>query len=194
MNRDNIRSIASDTEVTAILSLQSEECRRFFSIDYEVLSDYARTKNISMVNKPMLDFNDDHQRQVLPGAVRALHDLLAAGHRVYVHCTAGLNRSPLVVLGYLTFVDQDPLEAALAIIREARPQAEPSLAAYDGCRADLVDALRDHISVRAYYLSEELVDSPTDVHWGLAERDVLRGAFVNAKTFPCSRLDPNRGP
>jgi predicted protein tyrosine phosphatase len=191
INTSDIDKIIQSTEVSAILSLQSEQCRAHFDIDFQTLCDHARINGIFVKNTPMLDFNDDDQRRVLPSAVRALYELLAKGHRVYVHCTAGLNRSPLTVLGYLTFIEQESAEAALSSIRLSRPDADPSLAAYHGCRTDLVEALRDHISVRAYYLSEEHPDPESN--WHVAERDVLRGAFVNAKTFPCPRLDPSRG-
>jgi protein-tyrosine phosphatase len=36
--------------------------------------------------------------------IRKLALLLAMGKRVYVHCTAGINRATLTVVGYLTFV------------------------------------------------------------------------------------------
>ena len=36
--------------------------------------------------------------------IRKLALLLAMGKRVYVHCTAGIDRATLTVVGYLTFV------------------------------------------------------------------------------------------
>ena len=44
------------------------------------------------------------QALMLPEAVRMLYLLLSMGRRVYVHCTAGINRATLTVVGYLTFV------------------------------------------------------------------------------------------
>jgi hypothetical protein len=44
----------------------------------------------------------------------------------YVHCTAGINRANLAVLGYFTFVEGMPLDEALALIRTSRPQVIPS--------------------------------------------------------------------
>ena len=45
------------------------------------------------------------QALMLPEAVRMLYVLKhALGKRVYVHCTAGINRATLTVVGYLTFV------------------------------------------------------------------------------------------
>jgi hypothetical protein len=37
--------------------------------------------------------------------IRKLAVLVAMGKRVYVHCTAGINRATLTVVGYLTFVE-----------------------------------------------------------------------------------------
>ncbi len=44
------------------------------------------------------------QALMLPEAVRLLHLLVSSGKRVYVHCTAGINRATLTTVGYLTFV------------------------------------------------------------------------------------------
>ena len=48
------------------------------------------------------------QAQMLGEAVRQLAVLLALGSRVYVHCTAGINRANLVVVAYLTNVEVRP--------------------------------------------------------------------------------------
>jgi Predicted protein-tyrosine phosphatase len=189
---DDIDRIVAETQATAILSLQSDVCRAHFGIDYEELRAQAKTHRLTMVNAPMLEFDPPDQRRNLSEAVRSLHELLAAGHRVYVHCTTGLSRSPLVVLGYLTFVEMQSPDLALAALKEARPGADPSLEAYYGCREDLVDILHDHILVRAYYLAEENPLADSAANWFQAERDVLRGTFVNARLFPRRRLDPNR--
>jgi protein-tyrosine phosphatase len=49
--------------------------------------------------------------------------LLRQGHRVYVHCTAGINRSPRVVLTYLTGVEGMGLEETMTLLPRARPEA-----------------------------------------------------------------------
>ncbi|MFO1154830.1 MAG: dual specificity protein phosphatase family protein [Rhodospirillales bacterium] len=172
--------------------MQSDLCRDHFAIDEDALIASARDDDVVLVNAPMLDFNIGDQRRRLPNAVRGLYSLLDAGHRVYVHCTAGLNRAPLAVLGFLTFIEQQSVEGAMQTIRAGRPQADPSFEAYDGCRRDLADLLHDHIYVRAYYLSEEDGDRDADANWTIAERDVIRGTFVNPFVFPRRRLDPNR--
>lgn len=44
-------------------------------------------------------------RRRCPAQVRKLAVLVAMGKRVYVHCTAGINRATLTAVGYLTFVE-----------------------------------------------------------------------------------------
>lgn len=192
MGTEDIDRIVAETEATAMLSLQSDVCRAHFGLEYETLRAHGKSHRLSMVNAPMLDFDPPDQRRNLAEAVRSLHELLAAGHRVYVHCTDGYSRAPLVVLGYLTFVEMQSPDLALAMLKETRPGADPSMEAYHGCREDLVEILRDHILVRAYYLAEENPGADSAANWFHAERDVLRGAFVNARLFPRRRLDPSR--
>lgn len=62
---------------------------------------------------------------MLPEMVRKLALFQALGKRTYVHCTAGINRASLTVLGYLTFVNGMDYDAALEIVKKNRPQANP---------------------------------------------------------------------
>jgi predicted protein tyrosine phosphatase len=192
MTTEHIDSICARTGSTAFLSLQSDVCRAHFGIDYAQHRKHGESHGIAMVNAPMLDFDPPDQRRNLPQAVHRLRDLLAAKHKVYVHCTAGCNRAPLTALGYLTFVEMQPPETAAALIRQARPQADPSWEAYRGCRDDLVAMLRENIMVRAYYLSQENPNVPPDVHWGRAESEMIHTAFVNGRPPVRWRLDPSR--
>jgi hypothetical protein len=101
-----------------------------------------------------------------------------------VHCTAGINRSPLTVLGYLSFVETLSTEEALALIRRGRPEAEPYLDAYQGCRRDLVERHRLTISVRAWDLFRRDPTRPSDLNWYLAEREVIRETFITHVIAP----------
>ena len=105
MTTGDIDVIRAQTGATALLSLQSDACRAVFGIDYQAHRAYGEQNELVMVNAPMLDFDPPDQRRNLPHAVRSLRDLLAADHKVYLHCTAGCNRAPLTALGYLSFVE-----------------------------------------------------------------------------------------
>ena len=93
------------TRVSAILSVQHDDCLAHQGIDYPRLVRYGRRLGLTMARCPLRDFDPADQRRGLPAAVRGLYGLLRQGHRVYVHCTAGINRAPLVVLAYLTLVE-----------------------------------------------------------------------------------------
>ena len=56
------------------------------------------------------DFDPNSLRNVLPEAVKALHEELKKGQSVYVHCTAGLGRAPAVCIAYLYWFQDFQLE------------------------------------------------------------------------------------
>ncbi len=192
MTTADIGRIRDETAVTALLSLQSDACHEAFGIDWDAFRAHGELLDLAMVNAPMLDFDPPDQRRALPGAIGCLHDLLTAGHRVYLYCTAGENRAPLAALAYFTFVEMQPAEAAMRLLKSARPQSDPSWEAYHGCRADLVAALRENIMVRAYYLSQQDEEDDPQTHWLRAEAETIRAAFLNGRAAPRARLDPSR--
>lgn len=67
------------------------------------------------------------QSAMLPEAVRVVNLLVTKGHRVYVHCTAGINRATLVVLAYLYFIQGLRRDEALKMVKQGRPVANPYL-------------------------------------------------------------------
>jgi protein-tyrosine phosphatase len=99
--------------------------------------------------------------------------LLRQGHRVYVHCTAGINRSPLVVLTYLTGVEGIGLEEAMTLLLRARPEVCPTWEAYHGCRQDLTARYEERIRQRAAELGQGSA-LPEQEAWRQAERAIWR--------------------
>jgi hypothetical protein len=173
----DIDCIRQETSATALLSLQTEECRMHFKINYFEHQQHSQRIGLILVNTPMRDFDPTEQRHRLPTAVRGLTRLIAVGHKVYVHCTAGFNRSPLTVLGYLTFVEGMAINEALALIKRGRPEAEPYLHAYHGCRQDLIELYKHNIEQRARELSRNNPGNPPAVNWHQAQKEVVRESF-----------------
>jgi hypothetical protein len=97
---------------------------------------------------------------------------------VYLHCTAGLGRSALTALGYLSCVEEYRVEEALELLKTRRPGIVPSLEAYQGCRADLVDRHRAEIERRAEQAYRQRLslnaEGSAASDWDAAERDVVR--------------------
>jgi atypical dual specificity phosphatase len=174
MSTADIDTIRDATGVNALLSLQSDECRAAFAIDYDQHAEHGAAQGLRMVNTPMLDFNPPDQRRHLPTAVRALAALLAAGHKVYVHCTAGLNRSSLVVLAHLTWIEGASVEDAMKLMLHARPEICPTWEAYHGCRQDLTARHEERIRQRAFELGQRQPQRDARDHWLQAEREIWR--------------------
>ena len=104
--------------VTAILNLQTAEDLPQREAGWAESA--AKSAGLTFRNVPVIDFDSLDLKYQLPKCVKALDELLGAGHRVYLHCTAGVSRSPTVAVAYLHWCLNWPLEQALEHVREAR--------------------------------------------------------------------------
>ena len=178
MRPDDLIRIQKEATVSAILSLQHDDCLAYWGIDYFQMQHKAAEIGLTIARSPIKDFDIKDMRQRLPSAVSSLAALQANGHRTYVHCTAGLGRSPLVVLGYLTLVDGRDPEEAISMILNSRTDAVPAWEAYHGCRNDLVEYNRKKIEQRAYELYDQGTTSAMQAAWQPAEQEVLRNELL----------------
>jgi len=104
--------------ITAILNLQSQD-----DFGERTLADVegpAKSAGLVFRNVPVTDFDSLDLKRRLPECVRVLDELVRAGHRVYVHCTAGVTRSPTVIAAYLHWQLGWPLEKALDHLHDVR--------------------------------------------------------------------------
>jgi predicted protein tyrosine phosphatase len=69
--------------------------------------------------------NDDFINKA-EGGLKILRDMIKSGERVYVHCTAGIYRSPQMIALYLTIFDKYSLEEAVHFIKRNHPYAKPN--------------------------------------------------------------------
>lgn len=180
MHPDDLIRIQKEANVSALLSLQHDECLTHWGIDYFQMQNKAVEIGLTLARSPIRDFDITDMRQRLPSAVSRLAALQANGHRTYVHCTAGLGRSPLVVLGYLTLVDGRDPEEAISMILAGRSDAVPAWEAYHGCRYDLVEHNREKIERRAHELYEQGANDSMQADWQQAEREVLRNELLRS--------------
>lgn len=137
-----------------MLSLQSDTCLEALRIDYPALRSRAAARQLLAARVAVRDFDHDDQAAMLPEAVRALHALVALGHRVYVHCTAGINRATLTTVAYLTWIMGWGLEDALAAVRAARPQAHPYVDCWKTVRRRLVEGRSNEVG----YVARDIFD------------------------------------
>ena len=177
MTPSDIDRIHRKARTSALLSLQHEECLAAFRIDYPAQRRYGERLGLTMARCPIRDFDPPDMRRRLPTATRRLTALIAQGHRVYVHCTAGIGRAPLTVLAYLTFVEGRSLEQASALLARERRCAAPNWEAYHGCRDDLIEQFREQIARCAFELYERGVNADALEDWRQAEAEVIRAAL-----------------
>lgn len=128
----DIDRLRKDSGITAVLNLQTDEDMRSLDVVWELLEAYYAKCGIELRRVPVSDFNPVDLQEKLPECVRALDRLLGAGHSVYLHCTAGANRSPTVAIAYLHWRQGWDLDRAIAHVKERRqcaPDADAILLA-----------------------------------------------------------------
>jgi atypical dual specificity phosphatase len=177
MTPDDLKTIAHSARVSAVLSLQHNDCLARWGIDDALMRSTGSGQKLVMARCSIRDFDVADMRRCLPRAVAELAALRAQGHRIYVHCTAGLGRSPLTVLAYLVLVEGYSPERAIRLIHAARPGAVPAWEAFHGCLEDLVSRHRAAIEKRAYELYEQGIHQAADADWNQAQADVLRSVL-----------------
>ena len=170
----DLDTLRVETRASAVLSLQHDECLEKPGIDDPRQVRYGRRLGLTMERGPLRDFDPADQQRGLPAAVRGWWDLLRQGHRVYVHGTAGINRSPRVVLAYLTRVEGIDLEEAITLLLRARPEVCPTWEAYHGCRQEWTARYADRIRQRAFECSQRQPELSALDHWLQAERAIGR--------------------
>ena len=180
MTPDDIVRLRRQAGVSAMLSLQHDECLNYWDIDYPAMYQAAQDLSMVMIRCPIRDFDIPDMRQNLPHAVSMLAHLLSSHHRTYVHCTAGLGRSPLIVLGYLIWIEKYHKEEAIRTILHGRPNAVPAWEAFYGACDDLEDLYRDQIQVLAHRLCEYGVYCDPLTDWNQAKSDIFKKELLTA--------------
>ncbi|MBZ5723217.1 MAG: dual specificity protein phosphatase family protein [Acidobacteriia bacterium] len=117
--------------ITAILSLQTDEDRRDGSIESERAA--ATEAGLGFCSVPVEDFSHADLQLRLADCVAALERMLRQGKTVYVHCTAGVSRSPTVAAAYLHWCLGWELERALDHLQACR-DCYPDVDAIRGAR------------------------------------------------------------
>ena len=158
----DVSAIAAGTGATAILCLQSDDCLTALNVDMDAVRDAARSAGMVHARVAVRDFDRGDQILMLPEAVRTLALLRSLGHTTYVHCTAGINRATLTVVGYLTFVEGKPLDVAVATVTSARPQARPYIDCWRAARHRMLEGWGEEVGAVARSLFDARGGVPAD--------------------------------
>jgi len=110
-----------------------------WKVDFAALQQRCTERGVLMARHPFPDFSAEGLRAGLPATVSALDGLLEAGHRVYLHCTAGMGRSPGVAIAYMYwFRGHATLDEAYLALTSKRP-CGPNKEAIRGATCDLLE-------------------------------------------------------
>ncbi|NKB64939.1 MAG: hypothetical protein GKR95_23435 [Gammaproteobacteria bacterium] len=106
--------------ISAVLNLQTDADFVVQEIDWNVVLDGYRANSIHIDRLQIVDFDEEDFIQLLPEATGRVSELIENGHTVYVHCTAGSERSPGVVTSYLAWYQDMSMAQALAFVQARR--------------------------------------------------------------------------
>ncbi len=124
-------------KVTAVLSLQSDQDFKSHRINWKNLQSAYQYNEITVQRFPIIDFDENDLALKLAEPVKALNALLSVGHRVYVHCNAGICRAPATVLAYLCHFRGMDIQEGLDYLRQSRPRVHPYISAVEKALAEL---------------------------------------------------------
>jgi protein-tyrosine phosphatase len=117
--------------VGGLLSLQDDGDLNRAGMRWDLLQRAGANRGVDMRRLAIVDFNPADFLSKMDRAVDELADLLQDYSRVYVHCTAGINRSTGVVLAFLVLRRKLSVDAAYRLLKGRRPQASPYRAVID---------------------------------------------------------------
>lgn len=96
-----IQRLNRELSITGLVSVQTDGDIKSLGLTWKLLWRFLLTNNINVARVPIEDFNDKALTAGLSEAVDAVNNLMNAGHITYLHCTAGVNRSPTVAIAWL---------------------------------------------------------------------------------------------
>lgn len=96
-----VASLRVDHAISGLVSVQTDGDLERLGLSWPLLWRFLVSNSIATRRVPIEDFKDKALRQGLDNAVAAVDELHTEGHTVYLHCTAGVNRSPTVAIGWL---------------------------------------------------------------------------------------------
>jgi len=119
---DDLTFLRIELGVTSVISLQSDEDLGARGLAYSTLWALHAREGLRAARLPIRDYDLRDLQRHLDAAIQLVEAELAAGHRVYLHCSAGLNRSPTAAVGVRART-LGSLEAAQAELIEVHPEA-----------------------------------------------------------------------
>ena len=96
-----IRGLRQQHGLTGMVNLQTDHDLESLGMAWPLMWHFLMSVGISSQRVIITDFDDRSLLAGLDDAVGAVNDMITAGHKTYLHCTAGVNRSPTVAIAWL---------------------------------------------------------------------------------------------
>lgn len=123
---NDIERLRREAGITAVLNIHTDDDMRSVNLDWRTLEAYYRNSPVLLCRIPMVE-EQVELRAKLYRCIQKLNQLLAKGHIVYLHCTAGIGRAPTVAIGYLHTCLGWELDAAVThvkLVRQCAPHID----------------------------------------------------------------------
>lgn len=155
---DDVDRLREREGVTCVFNTQQEKDWKYWNVDFEAVKRQVEKREMTLVRYPFEDFSADSLREGLPAAAALLDAAIARGDTVYLHCTAGMGRSPGLAIAYMYwFLDEfDTLDAAYEGLTSIRP-CGPKKESIRGATCDILEAVAENREVEP--LKRELGES-----------------------------------
>lgn len=116
----DIDRLRDGARITAVLNLQTDLDIQSLRVDWPGLEKHYIRRDISLYRHPIRDFDPEDLTRHIRQAAARVGDLEAVGHRIYIHCTAGVGRAPAVAIGHLVWNLGWNLDNAYQFVLERR--------------------------------------------------------------------------
>ncbi len=98
---EHVDELVSVYEVDTIVNLQTDGDFEGLGLRWDLMWQHIVSRGIDVVRVPIEDLNERSMKQGMDQAVAVVTERLRSGERVYLHCTAGINRSSTVAAAVL---------------------------------------------------------------------------------------------
>jgi len=117
---DRLRDVEG---VTCVFNTQQDEDIEYWKVDFAAVEARIEARDMRLVRFPFVDFSADSLREGLPEAAAALDEACRRSETVYLHCTAGMGRSPGLAIAYMYWCldEYETLDAAYEGLTSIRP-------------------------------------------------------------------------
>jgi len=143
--------LINEAGVGGFVCLQTDKEMKYQGINYHENYNRCMERGVAWTRVAIEPANEHHQAQMLPDATRIVQGHLNAGRKVYLFGTEGVNRTMLVTVAYLCYLEKVPMEEAIIEAGQLRPQARANTETWlEIHKASMSDESRGMIEMQNY--------------------------------------------